>query len=155
VVLQEQTAPAWVPQGLQLLPGATRSQLLYGLLSMGCSFIQGMSTCVGSSTGCSVHICSTVVFSLGCRGISTLAPAAPPPHPSPLTLVSAGLFLSHFSLSSHSYCAAFFTLTYVFRDAAILARGSALSCGRSIGAGCIQYRAAQTLLHKPPLINWR
>ena len=44
--------------------------------------------------------CCTVVFSMGCRGICSLAHGAPPPHPSSLTLMSAELFLSHFYRSS-------------------------------------------------------
>jgi len=45
-------------------------------------------------------ICITIVFTMGCRGISALAPGAHPPPLSSLTLVSAGLFLAytHFSL---------------------------------------------------------
>lgn len=38
--------------------------------------------------------CSTMVFFVGCRGISALAPGSPPLPPSSLTLVSAGLFLT-------------------------------------------------------------
>ncbi|KAK4810807.1 LOW QUALITY PROTEIN: hypothetical protein QYF61_008779 [Mycteria americana] len=77
-VLQEQTAPVWVPHrvtgparrpapvwaplhGPQILPG---NLLQHGLLSTGCSFLQGMSICcgVGSSVGCRVDICSTTVL---------------------------------------------------------------------------------------------
>jgi len=36
--------------------------------------------------------CLSMVFSMACRGISALAPGAPPPPPSSLTLVSAELF---------------------------------------------------------------
>ena len=39
--------------------------------------------------------CPTMVFTTGCWAISAQVPGAPPPLPSPLTLVSAGLFLSH------------------------------------------------------------
>ena len=46
-----------------------------------------------SSTGCSVCICSTMVLSTGCRGVSALAPAAPPLPPPSLTSVPAGLLL--------------------------------------------------------------
>ncbi|KAM9590844.1 uncharacterized protein ACIBXB_005893 [Morphnus guianensis] len=109
------------PTGSQVLP----ENLLHGLLSTdpqvlpgACSsagFPRGHSllwepTCsgVGSSTGCRWisapprtsmdcrgTACLTMVFTTGCRGISALAPGAPPPPPSSLTLVSAGLFLLH------------------------------------------------------------
>lgn len=83
-------------------PAPARYLLLCRLLYMGCSFIQGRSTCVGSSTGCSVDIFSTAVFSMVCRGISTLATGVPPRYPSQLSLVSAELFPSRISYSSHS-----------------------------------------------------
>lgn len=41
------------------------------------------------------HICLTVVFTTGCKGISAPTPGVPP-HPSPPTLVSAELFLTCF-----------------------------------------------------------
>lgn len=74
---------------------------------------QDISICfgMGSSTGCSADICSTVVLSMDCREISVL-PSFPqwasdeylpwclealPPHPPPLFLVFARLFLTLFS----------------------------------------------------------
>lgn len=56
------------------------------------SFLQGASACcdVGFSMDCSVDICSGTA-----EGISSLAPAAPPPSSFSLTWVSAGQFLSH------------------------------------------------------------
>ena len=99
----EWTALTWVPYGLQLL---SESLLQHGL-SKGCSFIQVSFTCssIGSSMGCrwiSVPpwssmgcrgtTCFTMVFSMGCRRISTVAPGAPPP-PSSLSFAQIFLFL--------------------------------------------------------------
>jgi len=47
-----------------------------------------------ASMGCRGTACLTTVFTTGCRGISALAPATPPPPLCSLTLVSAELFLS-------------------------------------------------------------
>lgn len=41
------------------------------------------------------HSCLTTVCTMGCREISAPLPGAPDPPPSPATLVSARLFLSH------------------------------------------------------------
>jgi len=70
--------------------------LLLHELSTGCSFLWGISTClgVGYSTGCRVDICSTRVF----QGLQRSKLHLHHP-PSSLTLVSAGLFLSHFLTS--------------------------------------------------------
>ncbi|XP_049649850.1 uncharacterized protein LOC126035357 [Accipiter gentilis] len=91
------------------VPGPARS-LLQCRLSTGSQPPSGVSTSsgVGSSTGCRRisappwtsmdcrgTACLTMVFTTGCRGISALVPGAPPPPPSSLTWVSAGLFLSH------------------------------------------------------------
>ena len=79
-------APAWGP------PQAAGGYLLHCKPSMGCR---------GTA-------CLTMVFTTGCRGISALAPGAPPPPPSSLTLVSAELFLSHLLTplcSCNCYCA--------------------------------------------------
>jgi len=118
-VLQEKGAPAWVPHGVTSpaskpapawAPLSTQPQVLAGACSSagfpwGHSLLQA-STCsvVGSSTGCRWRsappwtsmdcrgtACLTMAFTMGCRGISALAPGAPPPSPS-LTLVSAELF---------------------------------------------------------------
>lgn len=64
-VLQEWTALAWVPQGLYFRP---ENLLLCGF-SMGYIFLQTIATCCGirSSMGCSVDICSDVVFPMGYR----------------------------------------------------------------------------------------
>jgi len=55
-----------------------------------------------SFTGCSVDICSSVVFSTGCRDISASVPEAPLPSPSPtlgLTRLFLTLFFPHSPLS--------------------------------------------------------
>lgn len=58
---------------------------------------------------------SSMVPSRGCRGTSALVPGAPPPLPSSLTLVSVGLFLSHFitSFSQLLLCSSFFLFSYI------------------------------------------
>jgi len=105
----QEPAPVRAPlfMGPQVLPGACSSTGS----SQGHSFLQA-STCssVGSSMGCRWRsapswtsmgcrgtACLTIVVFTGCRGISAVAPGAPPPSPS-LTLVSAELLLSY----SHS-----------------------------------------------------
>ena len=102
-VLQELTAPAWIPHRQQILPEIL---LQRGLLSAGHSShqelalawsihgLQGTATCsnVGSSMGCRWlsapprasmdcrgTACLTIVCSMGCRGISPPVPGAPPP----------------------------------------------------------------------------
>ena len=91
--------------GPQVLPGACSStgfprghSLLWASTcsgvgsSTGCRWI---SAPPWTSMGCRGTACLTMVFPMGCRGISAPAPGAPPPPPSSLTLVSAELFLSH------------------------------------------------------------
>lgn len=85
---------------------------------VGCSLLQGPSTCcnMGFLWGCR-GICALPWTSTGCRGRAAppwavpylaLAPAAPPPAPSSLTLISAGLCSHIFSLFSHRCCCAAF-----------------------------------------------
>jgi len=121
--LQEQAAPAWSHHGATSpaskpasawAPLSTGPQVLPGACcSMGspwghCLLLVSTCCCVGSSTGrrwisappwismgCRVTAGLTTVFSMNCRGISALAPGVPPTPPSPLTLVSTELFLSH------------------------------------------------------------
>ena len=111
-VFQEQTAPVWIPHGvrspannpvLEWGPPSTGSQVLPGA----CSSLSSprnhsrhwASTCSGmeSSRGgylllggppwaAGVSTCFTIVFTMGCRGMSS---------PSSLTFMSAELFLSH------------------------------------------------------------
>lgn len=73
---------------------------------MGCRVL-GL-TCSGTklSTGCSLSICSDLVFSMGCKAISAAGPGASP-SPS-LTLMSAVLFLTHFCPSLFAAGAAFY-----------------------------------------------
>lgn len=104
---------------------SVRSSLQHGI-SMGCSLLQGTSTCVGvvscmgrrveialteGDMGCRKTTCFTVVFSMGRRRISVLVES------SPLTLVCAILFLSHFL--THNFCIVFFSqfLEYIFTKA--------------------------------------
>lgn len=107
---------------------AARNLLLCGL-SMGCSFFQGapaaawgppeaavsLSCLVWSSMDCRGTACSTVVFSVGRRGICYSAWSIPF-SPSLLTLVSAELFSSHFSCSSLSQlpCSIFYFFLGMF-----------------------------------------
>jgi len=64
----------------------------------GCRWI---SVPTWTSMGCRHTAC--LAFSMGCRGIAASVPGAPPPPTSSLTLVSAGLFLSHFLTPLSSY----------------------------------------------------
>jgi len=80
-VLQEQAAPAWFPLASQPPLG------IHGLQVEICSAVD-----LHELQG---HSLPHLVFSMGCRGISAPACGAHPPPPSSLTLVSAGLFLSH------------------------------------------------------------
>ena len=60
--------------------------------SLGCRWI---SAPLWTPMVCRGTACLTMVCSTGCRGISVLAPGAPPPPPSALTLASAELHASH------------------------------------------------------------
>jgi len=137
-VLQEQTAPAWVPHGVaspaskpapawahlptgpQVLSGAHSSvgfpqghSLLWASIcsglesSPGCRWIAAPPWTSMGRTGTA---CLTMAFAMGCRGISALAPGAAPLLSSPLTFVSAELFLSHI-LTLLSGCRFFFTFS--------------------------------------------
>ncbi|KAM9591178.1 uncharacterized protein ACIBXB_006075 [Morphnus guianensis] len=151
-VLQEHIAPAWVPHGVTSparkpapwAPLSTDPQVLPGACSS-VGFPRGHSllrapTCsgMGSSTGCRGTACLTMVFTMGCRGISALAHGAPPPPPSSLTLVSAGLFLLHVLtlLSGCRFCLSrnfFFLLKNVITEAVPLSLiGLALAGGGSV-----------------------
>ena len=118
--------PVWAPlHGPQLLPGACSSmcspQTAASIKACPSAPVWGppqaavwLSAPLWSSMGCRETTCVTMFFSMGCRGISALTPRAPPPPPSPLTLVSSGLFLSHFSHSlSHLLCRIFYTFLKV------------------------------------------
>lgn len=128
--------------------------LLLFWLSMGYSLLQVISTCydMGSSMSCGGipappwytmscrgTVCSTMVFSMGYRETSTLAPRVPLPLPFSLTLLYTGLFLytfSHFSLPAAVAQAFFFLfkpfLKYALTEAQpVLLTGSALPSSRS------------------------
>ena len=77
------------PQGHSLLWASPCSSVGS---SLGCRW---RSAPLWTSMGCRGTACLTMVFSSGCRGTSAPAPGAPPHLPSALTLVPAGLFLSH------------------------------------------------------------
>jgi len=128
---------------------SAKSLIQHGF-STGCSFLQGtspglvwcppqaagwISTPPCSSMGCKGTTCITTVFITGCRRISSLAPGEPSPPPSFLTLVSAGLCLSHFF--TFFLLAAMQRLSpsckYVVTDVLpVSLTGSALASGRSI-----------------------
>ena len=83
--------------------------------STGCRW---MSAPPWTSMGCRGTACLTVVFIVGCKGISAPAPGAPPPPPSSLTLVSAELFLVHILTPLFGCCKivlVFVPLIYVIR----------------------------------------
>ncbi|KAK4825641.1 hypothetical protein QYF61_001426, partial [Mycteria americana] len=90
-------APAWasLSMGSRVLPGACsiagfpRGHSLFQAST--CSSME-FSTCCNwippppwTSMGCRGTACLTMVFTMGCRGISALVPGAPPPPPSSLT----------------------------------------------------------------------
>ena len=85
----QQPASAWALHGVRLLWTSPCSSVGS---SPGCRWI---SAPPWTSMGCRGTACLTVVFSTGCRGISTPVPGVPPLPPSALTLLSAELFLSH------------------------------------------------------------
>ena len=87
----QEPAPAWASHRVTASFGHPPA-LAWGPLSRGCRWI---SAPLWTSMGCRGTACLTMVFPMGCRGISAPAPGAPPPPPSSLTLVSAELFLSH------------------------------------------------------------
>jgi len=94
------------PWGHSLLQASTCS----GVRSFtGCRW---MSAALWTSMGCRRTACLTMVFTMGCRRSSALAPGAPPPPPSSLTLVSAELFLSYILtlLSLLQLCSSFFLI---------------------------------------------
>ena len=88
-VLPGACSSAGFPQGHSLLRASTCSGVGS---STGCRWI---SAPPWTSMGCRGTACLTMVFTMGCRGISALVPGAPPPPPSSPTSVSAELFLSH------------------------------------------------------------
>lgn len=116
------TGPAWVlsmgpflVESLLLSIGCspTRSLLQQGH-SMGCSFLQGMSTCcgMGFSIGCTVDICFSVVLSPHCMVDNCSAPGRSPP----LLLLSTFIFtgLPHSHPSTSSCCIAYFPFLNTF-----------------------------------------
>jgi len=119
-VLQEQAVPVWVPDGVT--SPASKPAPACAPLSMGPQVLAGACSSTGPPTGSQlpsgIHLlqhwvpsmgyrwrsdplwtstgCLTMVFITSCQGrLSALASRAPPPPPSSLTLVPAGLFLSH------------------------------------------------------------
>lgn len=74
------------------------SQPPSGIHLLWCGVLHKLQEALCSSmdlAGLQGHRCLTMVCTLGCRGVSGLAPGAPPAPPSVLTWVSAVLFLSH------------------------------------------------------------
>lgn len=101
--------------------GPARNLLQCGLLSMGCIFLHGTSSCsaVWFSVGYRVDVCCIMVLHelqvkdfihnpvLGCKAISALPPEAPTPTPSQ-TWVSEEVIFSLFCLLlPHSSCVTF------------------------------------------------
>jgi len=115
--------------------------------------------------------CLTMVFSMGCRGISALAPGAPSAPPSSLTLVSAELFLSHHlaplsQLLLHSNFYLFLnmltgTLPTLLMGSALARGGTVLELAGTVSFqhrgsfGCLvtEATAISPLLPKPCCIN--
>lgn len=88
------------------------------------------SSGVGSSVVCSVDVCSSILLSTGCRGLSAPAPKAPPPFPYSPILVSAGFFLTLFFITAHCLCGTLLFHEHVFPETpAASLTGSAVSCG--------------------------
>jgi len=70
-----------------------------------------------SSMGCRRTTCVTMVFSMGCRGISSMVPGILPPPPSSLTLVLAELLhIFPYSSPSHSIFYPFLTIFSMRHD---------------------------------------
>jgi len=98
-VLPKACSSAESPYGHSLPWPSTCSSIVLQNLTMQVSICFLLLT----SMGCMGTACLTMVFTTGCGGISAPAPGAPLPHPSSLTLVSAGLFHT-FSLFSSGCC---------------------------------------------------
>jgi len=105
-----------------------------------------ISSLVWCSVGYRGTTCITMVYSRGCRGISA------PPLPSSLTLVSARLFISHFSFPAAVAQRFLPFLEYVIVEMPpSWLLGSAVPCGETIGAGwnsCVWHRAALASSHR-------
>jgi len=125
-VLQEQTAPAWIPHGVT--SPTSKPAPAWAPLSTGPQVLAGPCSSTGSpwghsllwahppvlvwtSMGCRGTACLTMVFTMGFRGISSPVPGAPPPPLSSLIQVSAEIFLSHCltPLSSYNCSCLFFS----------------------------------------------
>lgn len=91
VPLCQEPAPAQTPTGSQ--PPLRHPPAAVWVCSRACRGSPHFF--IWTSMGCMSTAASAMVFTTGCRGISTLAPQAPPALSLSIDLVSAELFLSH------------------------------------------------------------
>lgn len=102
--------------------------------------------------------CFTMVFLVGCRGISALAPGSRPLPPSSLTLVSAGLFLTLlFPQSSLTHLTTwyFYPLIMFSQRCHRFGRWAScvlwcVSCGAVWNQLCLRWAAPGLFLQRPP-----
>lgn len=138
--------------------------LLQHGLSMGCRFLQGMSTCssVGSSTGCHVDICSGMFLyrlqgdtlchnGLGLQGnLCTSAWITSSPSFSDLGACRANFFFCIFLTTLTPAVQLFlpFLKSVTIEAPPVSLLGSAVPCGRAVGAVWNQHRASSGSLHR-------
>lgn len=154
----------WVPHGPQFLPGTCS---FLGSAWAAASFrahapaaVWGppqaavwISCLAWSSVGCRRTNCSTMVLSMRHRGVCCSAWSTSS-SPSPLTLVSAELFLSHFSYSSFLQwlCSVFYLFSNMFSQrchqrCCLAQQGPAVALFRELaGTSCVWHGGSPWLL---------